>query len=143
MLRPIAVALLLTVLEAGGARAQAGGGGSLAEAAERVRQAWLAHNVEAIVGQGSSVVLQIPGADPSAPVDRAQALELLRRHLRGGTERRLTVSAVREVEPERGYAELERRYVVAGTSDERRETLFLGFRKSGDDWVLTELRSAP
>jgi len=53
------------------------------------------------------------------------------------------VSAVREVEPERGYAELERRYVVAGTSDERRETLFLGFRKSGDDWVLTELRSAP
>jgi hypothetical protein len=32
---------------------------------------------------------------------------------------------------------------VAGTSDERRETLFLGFRKTGDEWTLTELRSAP
>ena len=139
MRRPLGAVLLGSLVLVAGARGQ----GSLAEAAERVRQAWLAHDVEAIVGQGSSVVLQIPGADPSAPVDRAQALELLRRHLRGGVERRLTVSAVREVEPERGYAELERRYVVAGTTDERRETLFLGFRKSSDEWVLTELRSAP
>jgi hypothetical protein len=50
---------------------------------------------------------------------------------------------VREVEPGHGYAELERRYVVAGTSDERRETVFLEFRRPGDDWVLTELRSTP
>ena len=117
--------------------------GSLAEAAERVRQAWLAHDVQAVVGQSPSVVLQIPGADPSAPVDKAQAIELLRRHLRAGAERGLRVSAVREVEPGRGYAELERRYVVAGTSDERRETIFLGFRKPGVEWVLVELRSAP
>ena len=138
-MRPPVMVLLLSSALVAAARAQ----GSLAEAAERVRQAWQAHNVEAIVGQGSSVVLQIPGADPSAPVDRAQAIELLRRHLWAGVERRLTVSAVRELEPERGYAELERRYVVTGTSDERRETLFLGFRKSSDTWVLTELRSAP
>ena len=117
--------------------------GSLAEAAERVRQSWLAHDVQAVVGQSPSVVLQIPGADPSAPVDKAQAIELLRRHLRAGAERGLRVSAVREVEPGRGYAELERRYVVAGTSDERRETIFLGFRKPGVEWVLVELRSAP
>ena len=117
--------------------------GSLAEAAERVRQAWLAHDVQAVVGQSPSVVLQIPGADPSAPVDRAQAIELLRRHLRAGVERSTRVRAVREVEPGRGYAELERRYVVAGTTDERRETIFLGFRKPDVDWVLTELRSAP
>jgi hypothetical protein len=117
--------------------------GSLAEAAERVRAAWLDHNVQAIVGQTASVVLQIPGADPSAPVNRAQALELLRRHLRAGVERRLSVSGAREVEPGHGYAELERRYVVAGTTDERRETVFLGFRKLGAEWVLAELRSAP
>ena len=139
MWRRIAVALVMTPFFASGGIAQ----GSLAEAAERVRQAWLGHDMQAVVGQSPSVVLQIPGADPSAPVDRAQAVELLRRHLRAGVERTLRVSAVREVEPGRGYAELDRRYVVAGTKDERRETIFLGFRKPGAEWVLTELRSAP
>jgi hypothetical protein len=135
----IAVALVLSPFVSGRGVAQ----GSLAEVAERVRRAWLVHDVQGVVGQSSSVVLQIPGADPSAPVDRAQAIELLRRHLRAGAERGLRVSAVREVEPGRGYAELDRRYVVAGTSDERRETIFLGFRKPGQEWMLTELRSAP
>ena len=135
----IAVALILSPFVSGRGVAQ----GSLAEVAERVRQAWLVHDVQGVVGQSSSVVLQIPGADPSAPVDRAQAIELLRRHLRAGAERGLRVSAVREVEPGRGYAELDRRYVVAGTSDERCETIFLGFRKPGQEWMLTELRSAP
>jgi hypothetical protein len=122
---------------------QAHAQGSLAEAAERVRLAWLVHDAAGIVGQTASVVFQMPGADPSAPVNRSQALELLRRHLRAGVERGLSVSAVREVEPGHGYAELERRYVVAGTTDERRETVFLGFRKLSDVWVLTELRSTP
>ncbi len=135
----IAVALVLSPFVSGRGVAQ----GSLAEVAERVRQAWLVHDVQGVVGQSSSVVLQIPGADPSAPLDRAHAIELLRRHLRAGAERGLRVSAVREVEPGRGYAELDRRYVVAGTSDERRETIFLGFRKPGREWMLTELRSAP
>jgi hypothetical protein len=136
---PIAVALVLNLWVAGTVRAQ----GSLAEAAERVRQAWLVHNVQAVVGQSPSVVLQMPGADPSAAVDRAQAIELLRRHLRADVERDLRLSAMREVEPGRGYAELDRRYVVAGTSDERRETIFLVFRKPDAEWVLAELRSAP
>ena len=136
---PIAMAVVVSPLVTGAGLAQ----GSLAEAGERVRQGWLAHNVQAVVGRSASVVLQIPGADPSAPVDRAQAMELLRRHLRAGVERALSVSAVREVEPGRGYAELDRRYVVAGTSDERRETIFLGFRKLGREWLLAELRSAP
>src|SRR5256885_16261951 len=88
----IAVALVVSPVVTGTGQAQ----GSLAEAAERVRQAWLAHDVQAVVGQSASVVLQIPGADPSAAVDRAQALELLRRHLRAGVERALRARAVRE-----------------------------------------------
>ena len=136
--RVMAVALSVLLL-AGRAQGQ----GSLPDATERVRQAWLAHDAQAVVGQGASLVLQIPGADPSAPVGRAQAVELLRRHLRAGVERTLSVRAVREVEPGRGYAELDRRYVVAGTADERRETIFLGFRKPSDAWVLAEVRSAP
>lgn len=137
--RLLGLALLVNPALTGRAVAQ----GSLAEAAERTRQAWLAHDAQGVVGQSGTVVLQIPGADPSSPVDRAQAVELLRRHLRAAVERRLVVRAVREVEPGRGYAELERRYVVAGTTDMRRETIFLTFRQTDGDWLLTEVRSAP
>ncbi len=135
----LGLALLVSPALTGRAMAQ----GSLAEAAERTRLAWLAHDAQAVVGQSASVVLQIPGADPSSAVDRPQAVELLRRHLRAAVERGLAVRAVQEVEPGRGYAELERRYVVAGTSDVRRETIFLGFRQTDGAWLLTELRSAP
>jgi hypothetical protein len=117
--------------------------GSLPEAAERAKQAWLAHDPQALVGQSSSLVLQIPGADPSSPLGRAQAIELLRRYLRPVEERGLDVTAIREVEPGKGFVELTRRYVVAGTTELRRETLFLGFRLRGGRWALAELRSAP
>ncbi len=117
--------------------------GTLPEAAERAKQAWLAHDPQALVGQSASIVLQIPGADPSSPLGRAQAVELLRRYLRPVEERGLDVTVIREVEPGRGFVELTRRYVVAGTTELRRETLFLGFRRQGERWALTELRSAP
>src|SRR5258708_34039934 len=99
----MAPALVVGLLVAGRGVAQ----GSLAEAAERVRQAWLAHDVQAVVGQSPSVVLQIPGADPSAPVDKAQAMELLRRHRRAGAERALRLSVVLEGEAGRGVARVE------------------------------------
>ena len=117
--------------------------GTLPEAAERAKQAWLAHNPQALVGQSPSLVLQIPGADPSSPVGRAQAVELLRRYLRPVQERGLDVTVIREVEPGKGFVELTRRYVVAGTTELRRETLFLGFRLQDQRWALVELRSAP
>ena len=122
------------------------GQSTLPEAAERARQAWLAHDPSGLVGQSSTLVLQIPGADPSSPLGRAQAIELLRRYLRIAEERGLDVTAIREVEPGRGFVELTRRYVVAGTTELRRETLFLGFRLApgpAREWRLAELRSAP
>ncbi len=115
----------------------------LAAAAERVRAAWLAHDARAVVGQSSSILLQLPGADPSSPVGRAQAVELVRRYLRSVVECSVAVRTVREVEEGKGFVELERRYQVVGTSDERRETVFLGFRRAGDSWVLAELRTGP
>jgi hypothetical protein len=33
--------------------------------------------------------------------------------------------------------------VVLGTGDVRRETVFLGFRRGRDRWVLAELRATP
>jgi len=64
-------------------------------------------------------------------------------HWRTAVERSLTLRVVREVQAGTGYAELERCYVVSGTSDERQETIFLGFRQTGRSWRLVELRSAP
>jgi hypothetical protein len=114
---------------------------TLAATAQAARQAWLAHDVAALVARSSGVILQIPGADPSSPVGRAQAGELLRRYLGAAEEVAIRVVTVREVEPGKGFVEMDRRYVVRGTADERRETVFLGFRRVGVRWVLSEVRS--
>jgi len=116
---------------------------SLADVAERTRGAWLAHDPQALVGQSASIMLQLPGANPSSPLDRAQAVELLRRHWRTAVEHTLTLRRVGEFKSGRGYAELVRCYVVSGTSDERQETIFLWFQRAGASWRLAEVRSAP
>ena len=117
--------------------------GSLADAAERARSAWLAHDPQGLVGQGGSLVLQIPGADPLVPLDRPRASELLRRHWRNAVERSLTLRGVHDLGAGKAYADLERRYVVVGTSDERQEMLVLGFRSGGGSWRLVEVRCTP
>ena len=131
--------VLLAALAAGPLAGQT----TLEEAARRARDGWRAHDAEAVMGEGSRVVLQIPGADPSAAVSRAQAVALLTRYLRSTLERSVEIRTIREVERGRGLVELDRRYVVAGTEDVRHETLFLGFRWEGERWVLVELRGAP
>src|SRR2546422_9781348 len=99
------VALLAGLALAGGAGTGAAAQGSLAEAAERTRQAWLGHDAQAVVGQSGGVVFQIPGADPSAPVERSQAGGLLPRPLRARLERSLTGGGGRGGGPRRGDAE--------------------------------------
>lgn len=121
--------------------AAAPGQATLEDAARAARAAWLAHDPQALVGQSASIVLQIPGADPSSALGRAQAVELLRRHFQSSAEQGLEVTAIHEMESGRGFVELERRYVVRGTTDVRRETLFLGFRRVAGRWGLSELRS--
>ena len=118
--------------------------GSLSDAAERAKRAITTHDAQALVGQSSNVVLQIPGADPSSPLGRPQAIELLRRYLRPAEERGLDVTAIREVERGKvGFIEITRRYVVSGTTELRHETLYLGYRLMDGEWRLAELRSAP
>lgn len=116
---------------------------TLSDAAARARDAWSAHDAAAFVGRSTNLALQIPGADPSAALGRSQAIELLSRYFRPTEERGLDVTAIREVEPGNGFVEMTRRYVVAGTSELRRETLFLGYRLLDHEWHLVELRSAP
>jgi len=112
--------------------------GSLAEAPNGA-SGWLAHDVQAVVGQSPSVVLQIPGRTPR-PVDKhshravapppacgSRAGVAGQRGPRGGAGTR--------------YAELERRYVVAAPATSVARRSFWG-SKTGCEWVLVELRSA-
>ena len=131
------IAYVLLMLASASARQAS----TLSPAAAAVQRAWLAHDAQAIVEHSPNLVLQIPGADPSSPMGRAQAAELLRRYFTGRQERRLDISSIRELEADKGFVELERRYVVTGTDDERHETLFLGFRRQQGQWLLLELRS--
>jgi len=133
------VLALCGMLAASRAEAQ----GTLSAAAERAKQALSVHDAQALVGRSSTVVLQIPGADPSSPLGRPQAIELLRRYLRPAEERGLDVTAIRQVELGKGFVELTRRYVISGTTELRHETLYLGYRKIDGEWRLAELRSAP
>jgi hypothetical protein len=74
---------------------------------------------------------------------RAQAGELLARYLRTSVERGVDIAVAREVEDGRGYVELVRRYTIVGTTEERRETVFMGLRRQGDRWAVVELRAGP
>lgn len=131
--------LCCLVLIAGAAQAQ----NTLPAAAAHAKRAWLAHDAQGLIGQGSTVVLQLPGADPSAALGRAQAVELVRRYLQPAEERGLDITTIREVEPGKGFVEVVRRYVVRGTTELRHETLYLGYRLMDNEWRLVELRSAP
>jgi len=121
---------------------QAAAQATLSDAAALAKAAWSAHDAPGLVGQSSNLILQIPGADPSSPLG-PQAIELLRRYFRPAEERGLDVTTIREVEPGKGFVELTRRYVIAGTTELRRETLFLGYRFLNRVWRLVEVRSAP
>lgn len=136
-MRPLVGVLLLAV--AGRLTGQSG----LDVAAQHARQAWLAHDPVALFEGSPGVILQIPGADPSAAMGRGQAAELLARHLRTAVERGVDIAVAREVEAGRGYVELVRRYTIAGTAEERRETVFLGLRRQGVRWAVVELRAGP
>jgi hypothetical protein len=129
----IAVAFVL-------APARAVAQGDLGEAAERARQAWLAHDPRSLVGDGSRLLIQLPGADPSVALGPDQAAALLTDFMAQDQEVETLVRAARQVGPGRGYVELKRRYRVAGTQNVRVQVLLLGYRLDEGEWSLVELR---
>jgi hypothetical protein len=112
----------------------------LEDAAARAREAWMAHNAVALVAESPSLLVQLPGADPSVALGPDQAAALLRDFLAQAQEVECEVRAAREVEPGRGYVELRRSYRIAGTQDVRVQSLLLGYRQGKAGWVLVELR---
>ena len=129
--------MLLTLLLPVGLEAQEGG---LTQAADRARKAWLAHDAAGLVAESPRLLLQLPGADPSAALGPAQSAALISNFLAQAQEVEIVVRAAREVEPGRGYVELQRRYRVAGTQDVRVQSLLLGYRLEPSGWSLVELR---
>ena len=129
--------ILLTLLLPLGLEAQEGG---LTQAADRARKAWLAHDAAGLVAESPRLLLQLPGADPSAALGPAQSAALISNFLAQAQEVEIVVRAAREVEPGRGYVELQRRYRVAGTQDVRVQSLLLGYRLESSGWSLVELR---
>ncbi len=128
---------LAVLLAPAGLPAQAPG---LADAAERARAAWFGHDAAALVADSPRLLIQLPGTDPSVALGPAQAAALLENFLAQADEVETSVRAAREVEPGRGYVELERKYRIAGTQEVRIQSLLLGYRESRAGWVLVELR---
>jgi hypothetical protein len=109
-------------------------------AAERARLAWFTHDPAALVAESPRLLIQLPGADPSAALGPAQAAALLADFLAPAQEVETLVRAAREVGPGRGYVELQRHYRVAGTQNVRVQSLLLGYRLDQTGWNLVELR---
>jgi hypothetical protein len=112
----------------------------LSQAAEHARRAWRAHDAAALVAGSPRLLIQLPGADPSVALGPAQATALLSDFLAAAQEVETVVRAAREVEPGRGYVELQRRYRVSGTQEVRVQSLLLGYRLLKSGWSLVELR---
>lgn len=112
----------------------------LQEAAERARRAWSTHNPAALVASSPRLVVQLPGADPSVALGPAQAAALLADFLAPAQEVETIIRAAREVEPGRGYVEIQRRYRVTRTQDVRHQVVLLGYRLERGGWRLVELR---
>ena len=112
----------------------------LSQAAESARQAWFEHDARGLVADAPRLLVQLPGADPSVALGPAQAAALLTDYMVQGQEVETVVRAAREVEPGRGYVELQRRFRIAGTQDVRTQSLLLGYRLVRSGWRLVELR---
>jgi hypothetical protein len=132
----IALALLIPASPAGAQERDSG----LVAAAEQARSAWFAHDAAGLVADSPRLLIQLPGADPSTALGPAQAAALLADFLASAQEVETAVRAARQVEPGRGYVELQRRYRVAGTQEVRTQSLLLGYRLARTGWTLVELR---
>jgi hypothetical protein len=116
---------------------------SLAVVVRQARDAWMVHDVRALVARSDTVRLRLPGVAASAATRPGQAARLLEEYLSAAEERDLTLREVRYVQGDHAYAEFTRRFAVRGTADAREETVFLGFRRTAGEWRLREVRIAP
>ena len=112
----------------------------LRDIAEGTRASWQRQDAHALVARSPQLVIQLPGADPSAPVERQQAGKLLRDFFERSEEVETVLYDAQELDNGWGLVEMRRRYRIKGTQDVREQLLLLSYRRSGKSWVLVELR---
>jgi hypothetical protein len=112
----------------------------LREVAEASRAAWQRQDAAGLVAGSPQLIIQLPDADPSAPVQRRQASKLLEDFYHRAEEVETLLADARELDNGWGLVELRRRYRVKGTQDTREQRLLLSYRRSGRSWTLVELR---
>jgi hypothetical protein len=116
---------------------------ALAAAADRAARAWHRHEFAALLAGSPGVMVRLGRSEPSAPMPLAQAVLTLRSFAGGAEELQTEVTAVREADAIRGYAEVQRTYMVRGTSARRVQTLYFGWRLVGSVPRLVEIRVVP
>lgn len=115
----------------------------LTAAVTAAREAWLAHDIPTLLEGSDTVRLHLPGVAQALSVRPAQAIRLLQAYLKAAEEHAFRLREIRHMGEGHAYAELERVYVVKGTSEERAETVYIGFRRVEDVWRLREVRITP
>ena len=132
-----ALAVIVLLTEPGGAQSP------LHRAVETARLAWLQHDFSGLVKSSDTMRLQLPEVGRAPAVRPAHAAQMLEEYLLTANEVAFDLGRIREASEGHAYAQLVRRYVVQGTSDERVETVFFGFRLLGGQWRLREVRITP
>jgi hypothetical protein len=123
--------------------AQSAESDSLVAAARRAARAWRAHDFEGLLAGATTVQVQLPGAEPSAPLRVAQVVELLRTFTEGAEELDVEVQVARVVDGDRAYVEIQRVFRVRGTEARRAQTMYVGLRRVGAAFRASEIRVVP
>ena len=112
----------------------------LEEAVEVARSTWLRHDYVSLFASSDTVRLQLPGIGRHQSLQPAHAARFLKEYFYAANEIYFELRRIRTASEDHAYAQLIRRYVVRGTTDERVETVFLGFRRVEGRWRLREVR---
>ena len=138
--RALVLALPLAALLTGAAPTAVSAQMDLEEIVELVRKAWLRHDYEELLASSDTVRLQFPEIGRQQGVPPAHAARVLREYLSSADEVSFELYQILTASEDHRYAQLVRKYVVRRTTDERVETVFLGFRRVEGRWRLREVR---
>ncbi len=138
--RALALALPMAGILIGGAPTAVSGQRDLEEIVEAARTAWLRHDYDELLASSDTVRLQLPHIGRQQGVPPAHAARVLRDYLGSAEEISFELRQILSASEDHRYAQLERRFVVRRTTDERVELVFLGFRRVEGRWRLREVR---
>jgi hypothetical protein len=116
---------------------------SLLAASRRAARAWRHHDFSGLVAGSPGVMVRLGGTAPSAPLRPAQAAQTLQAFAAGSEEIEVEVLAVRPVDANRGYAEVQRTFAMRGTASQRVQTLYVGLRRVAGVFRVVEVRLVP